>query len=441
MLDSEKKEVTHRFPFVLPGGKVLLFGADSKGGSYDEADLVAQSLETGKRKILFHGGYFPRYIAAPAGPLAGNRGYLLFMSQRVLFAAPMDGDGLALTGAPKPLLEGVAATPTSGGAQFDVSRNGILILQKGGNEGETMFNWLDGSNRTQQLPFKAGVYTWPTISPDGKKFAFSMSAGSGGLWIYDLERDTATRIMFEKSSNRQNHSNGRPLWSPDGKHLVYGSSLKDAILWLRSDGGGEPQLLLKGAGDPVSFSPDGKQLAVERQVGGNALIQLLPIEGAGTDHPTAGKPELWNPREWAARFSPDGHWIAYTSDESGRNEVYVRAHPGPGGKWQVSSGGGTAAVWSPKARELFYGNEARRIVVVPYKVNGDAFVPEKPRVWADQQISNILTALPAFDIAPDGKRFLILLHPEALDAQHAGTSTTVMLNFVDELRRRLRGGG
>ena len=435
--DTEKKEVTHRFPFVLPGGKVLLFGADSRGGSYEEADLVAQSLETGKRKVLFHGGYFPRYVASPGGPLSRNRGYLLFMSQRVLFAAPMDADGLTLTGPPRPMVEGVAATPTSGGAQFDVSQNGILIFQKGGNEGETTFNWLDSSNRIQQLSPKPAVYTWPTLSPDGRKFAFSMSAGSGGMWIYDLERDTASRIMFE-SSNRQNRSNGRPLWSPDGKHLVYGSSMQDAILWIRSDGGGEPQVLLKGAGDPVSFSPDGKQLAVARA--GYGSIQLFPIEGAGTDHPVAGQPENWKPREWDAEFSPDGHWVAYMSDESGRNEVYVRAYPGPGGKWQVSMGGGVHPIWSPKARELFYANEALRIMVAPYTVNGDAFVPEKPRVWADHQISNILTSFPAFDISPDGKRFLVLLHPEALDSQHAHTPVTVMLNFTDELRRRMRNG-
>jgi Tol biopolymer transport system component len=248
-----------------------------------------------------------------------------------------------------------------------------------------------------------------------------------------------SRLSFESGTNVSGTFTESPVWTPDGKHLVYGSPA--GIVWLRSDGAGEDQKLAK-VGNPGSFSPDGKHLAVgmNSSKGG---IQILPIEGYESDHPTAGKPETWLPGkggERQPRFSPDGRWIAYASNESGTDEVYVRVYPGPGGKWQVSSGGGQYPVWSSKARELFYLNYDRRIMVVPYKVSGEALVPEKPRVWADQQISDILRPSPNFDIAPDGKRFIVLLHPNLIDEQRNSPKLTILLNFTDELRRRLLAG-
>ncbi len=441
-LDVENKEVTHRFPFFLPGGKVILFNADSKGGNYEQADIVAQSMESGKRSVLHRGGYLPRYVPFSASAPDSSKGFLLYMSQGVLFAAPMDADLLALTAAPVRVLDGIAATPGSGAAQFDVSRNGIALLQKGSDESATRLFWLDSSGAKQPLPAKTGLYSFPKLSPDGKRLAILLRAGGNNLSVYDWERDVMSRMSVGEPGKGQ-VSWSPSIWSPDGKHLGYADSSAGGIVWIRSDGAGEPQLFA-GNRVPGSFSPDGRHFAVVQRNASRSRIEIVPIDGVETDRPKVGNPEefaLGAGGQWDPKFSADGRWIAYTSGESGRSEVYVRAYPGPAGKWQISTGGGNHPVWSPKHRELYYSSDDLRIMAAPFTVEGDRFVPEKPRVWSHQQISENTTAWGGnFDITPDGKRFIALLYPDSPDAQRAANSLTVLLNFTDELRRRVPAG-
>ncbi len=173
-------------------------------------------------------------------------------------------------------------------------------------------------------------------------------------------------------------------------------------------------------------------------------LWTLPLDVTDPEHPKPGKPELFlrTPfgEGWSA-FSPDGRWIAYTSDESGRYEVYVRPFPGPGGKWQISTAGGVRPMWSHNGRDLFYQSRDNRIMVSTYTARADSFDVDKPRPWSNTQVLDPGPGIQwSLDLAPDGKRFAVFPRPEATGEQKGTVHVTVMLNFFDELRRKLPPG-
>jgi serine/threonine-protein kinase len=250
--------------------------------------------------------------------------------------------------------------------------------------------------------------------------------------VYDPERDTTTRLTF-------NANVFAPIWTPDGRNIAFFAG--GSISWIRSDGAGQPQRLLERqfAEVPWSFSPDGRRLAYYEQDSetGNDLW-TLPLDLTNPDHPKPGKPELFlrtRADELVPAFSPDGRWIAYRSDESGTNEIYVRPFPPGGGWWQISSGGGAYPFWSKNGRKLFYETTDHRIMVVDYTMSGDSFRPGKPRLWSDTQI--FFPGASNLDLAPDGKRFAILALPEAPSGEKGSVHITMLLNFFDELKRRI----
>jgi hypothetical protein len=213
----------------------------------------------------------------------------------------------------------------------------------------------------------------------------------------------------------------------------------------RADGAGKPHPLTQSKllQYPGSFSPDGKRLVFsEANAGFGASLQTVTLENKDGQL-QASEPELFlNLRSVNAypAFSPDGHRLAYASSESGIYEVYVRAYPDKGSQWQVSSNGGTMPVWSRNGRELFYRTEDQRIMVTNYVVKGDSFVAEKPRVWSGKPLAN-LGLTPNFDLAPDGKRFAVVMPVESSEPREARSHVILALNFFDEVRRRATGAG
>jgi serine/threonine protein kinase/roadblock/LC7 domain-containing protein len=416
-----------RWPQILPGGAAVLFTAVN-GGTLESQNesIVVLSLKTGQIKTLLRGGYFGRYV-----PTYGSTGHLMYVNDGAVFALPFDPVRLESKGAASPVLDDLAT------GQFDFSSIGTLVYRGGKAQEQTYpIVWLDSSGKTEPLVATPGNYGDPGFSPDGQRLAVVNGSGNYDIFVYDLKRETMSRLTFNAQDVKH------PVWTPDGKHIAF--SARGGIFWIRADGGGEMQRLIESKGQLFSdsFSPDGRRLAYsELNPKTGADLWTIPLDVSDPDHPKPGKPEpfLQTPgQEFMAKFSPDGHWIAYYSDESGRNEVYVRPFPGSGGKWQISSGGGNLPVWSSAARQLFYQTLDAHIMVTDYTTTGDSFIAEKPRLWTDRPIRNL--GIINRDLAPDGKRFAVFPASDAKDEEKGTVHVTFLLNFFDELRRRAPAG-
>jgi Tol biopolymer transport system component len=446
-------EVTHRWPQVLPGSQAVLFTASTHTGREDDGNIEVISLKTGERKTVQRGGFSPRYLATSSGAGPAGAGHLIYLHQSTLFAVPFDPGRLAATGSPAPILEDVSSTSTAGGdfafAGSPHESGTFVYLSGKGQLGGYSISWVDRSGKTQLLHAPIDLYSTPRFSPDGKRLAFSIVNGqSDDIWVKDLDRDTPSRLSFLPGQNRF------PVWTPDGKNIVFQSTNPAApgMYWIRSDGSGEAQRLTDGKHQeaPNSFSPDGKRLAFYELGNGTSMdIFTAPVEGdpgrgatlSGAAGVRLGKAELFVGTpflEVLPAFSPDGRWLAYQSNESGTFEVYVRPFPGPGGRWQISTGGGLFPVWSRDGRELLFETMDQRVMAVSYTVihqtGGDSFAAGKPQVWTEVRLRSLATPS-NYDLAPDGKRLAAML-PDDASGDKPHTHLTFLLNFFDELRRR-----
>ena len=423
-LNHEKGELRHGWPQVLPGSRAVLFTTQHANQTFDDADIEVVSLKTGERTTVHHGGFFARYLPS---------GHLVWVHQNALYAAPFDLGRLALTGAPQPVVEDIHNGETTGG-DFGFSQTGMFVYDSGKGELQRSIFWLDSTGKTRPLHPAPGLYGFPRFSPDGKRLAFSVGDGRGheDIWVRDLERDTASRVTVLPGQNRW------PVWTPDGKNLVFWSSNPAApgIYWIRADGSGVAQRLTDGKiqQSPRSISPDGKRLAmVQTSTGGGVEIWTATIEG-DAGHPRLGTPEpfLRTPFSTIApAFSPDGRWLAYYSHDPEKEGVWVAPFPGPGGGWLISSRGDDP-IWSRNGRELFFVEASRTIMVAGYTARGDVFVFGKPQVWSPHPLMDL-----AWDLAPDGKRVAVILNADGTTDPPPITHLTFLLNFFDELRRRV----
>jgi len=213
------------------------------------------------------------------------------------------------------------------------------------------------------------------------------------------------------------------------------------LFWVRSDGVGGPQRLLnRPYSAAASFSPDGHSLAYFETTADTGFdLWVLPLDITDPDHPNAGTPQPFlrtSADEVFPQFSPDGRWIAYRSDESGNNEIWVQSFPdGAKSRYQISAGGGSYVLWSKNRRELFYETPDHRIMVVDYREDGDAFIAAKPRLWSERQI--FYPGVWNLDLAPDGKRFAVLTAPDAASSGRSSFHVTMLFNYFDELKRMI----
>ena len=427
-------EATHRWPQVLPGGKAVLFTVRNAVSGFDSASIEVLTLKDRRRKTLLRGGSFGRYVAS---------GHLVYLKNGTLFAVPFDLNDLTVRGTPVPVLESVAYSPGFGSAQLNFSAApsgaGTLLYRSGGAMGSprVIVQWLDHEGNAQPLLAKPGAYTRPRLSPDGLRLALELREGSNlDLGIYDWPRGTMTRLTFDAGVG----SGMNPVWTPDGRYIVFEG--RGGIFWTRSDGSGKPQPLTQSNNlqFPCSFTPDGKRLSWYETASAGFALWTVPLENDGTSL-RGGKPEVFLQTSFDQRepmFSPDGQWLAYASNESGSYQVYVRAFPDKGGKWQVSNDGGFVPAWSPNGRELFFRSGDRRIMVASYTVKGDSFLVDQPRVWSEKRLANVGSiGLESYDIAPDGKRIAALMPVETPEAEPAQNHVTFLLNFFDELRRKV----
>jgi serine/threonine-protein kinase len=263
--------------------------------------------------------------------------------------------------------------------------------------------------------------------------------GTADVWILDWTRDSISRLTAEPGLD------GRPVWTPDGGRIVYASDRANRgtpnLYWQRADGTGDAQRLTDSGNPqvPTSWHPSGKFLAFQQGGGLNGVdVYVLPIEGddASGWKPGTATPFVNSPfGERDGMFSPDGRWIAYASNESGRDEIYVRPFPGPGPRVLVSSNGGVLPTWSRARQELFYSTPDRQIMVSPYRIDGAIFRADRPQVWAPTRyVQRGAAGFRSFDLHPDGERFALSAAPEAQpDAPR--DRVVFVFNFFDELRR------
>jgi len=415
----ENGEASQAWPQFLPGGKALFFASSENTGSWTNARLWVQSIGTGERRTLTPLGTYPRY--APSG-------HLLYAQGGSLMAVPFDSRRLEVMGPAVPMVEGVTESPTTGDAQYDFSATGSLVYVPGSvRSGLRGLVWVDRKGAERPLSAPVRAYRSPRISPDGRAMVATIDEQESHIWLYDLSRETLTRLTFEGRTNLA------PAWVPDGKRISFQSNKTGLanIYWELADGsGGLEQLTTSKAPHvPSSFSPDGQLLA---------YIEIAPTTGYDiwvlrlSDR--KAQPFLQTPfNETAPRFSPDGRWLAYVSDESGRYEVYVQPYPGPGGKWLISTEGGTEPVWNPKGRELFYRSGDKMMAVDI--ATQPSFSAGKPRVLFEGHYQPTPLTFPNYDVSPDGQRFLMLKPIEG--GEGAPAQINVVLNWFEELKHRV----
>jgi serine/threonine-protein kinase len=433
--DQRKGELKYLLPQLLPDGRAVLFTVTHAGmPTWTDTEVVAQSLATGERKVLVHGGADGRYVPS---------GHLLYISRGTLMAAPFDVRHLEVTGGAGAMLENVmqAANATneaaeSGAGQFAVSAAGSLLYVPGGPlpDPERSLAWVDRSGKIEPLSLPTRAYITPRISPDGRRAAV-WTQGDRNVWIVDLVRGVMTRLT---SDGR----NARAIWTPDGQRLTYATANggPENLYWRPADGTGAPELLRKSAypNTASSWSPDGRTLLfmeLDRTTGYD--VWALSADGDHRAHPILQTKY----DEQYAEFSPDGHWIAYVSNETGQTEVYVQPYPGTGARQQVSVGGGTAPAWSRDGKELFYltarsvGGQAvpLKIMVVPVTLT-PTFDAGAPHVLFEGTFGNS-AAIRDYDVTPDGRRFLMVQQHER---PLASTAELVLAeNWTDELLRKV----
>jgi Tol biopolymer transport system component len=422
----------HRWPSALPGGRVLY--TTSVGGTFSVETAALEIRDPdGKSRVLVPGGYYGRYVRS---------GHILYISNGTMFAVPFDAASGQLTGQGVPVVEAVAGNDGNGTAHFAVSANGTAVYLPGETiNNDTAISWVDQTGAFAPLRAMASNWSNPEFSPDGRRIAVDISDGSqSDVWVYEWDRDTLSRLTFETADDQ------RPIWSPDGRRIAFASRRGDKttfnLYWQRSDGTGDVQRLTdtKNQQMTASFHPNGQLIAFDEvSANGARDIMILPLEG---DEATGWKPGtpyvfLQTPQnEGSPMFSPDGHWILYISNETGRNELYVRPFPGPGGKWQISNGSADDPTWSRDGRRVFFASVAdTRIMTAPYRVDGGSFRADKPATWSPAQfLSRPRPPSRDFALHPDGRRFAVAAVVEA-ESQRALNQLVLVFNFFDELRR------
>jgi serine/threonine-protein kinase len=412
----EEDEKSHRFPHVLPDGSAVLFTVSgATTDTFDDASIDVISLRTGERKRLVEGGTAPVYLPS---------GYLLFGRDGVLLAAPFDAEALELTGPPMPVIDDLVTSPNFGSAQYTVAANGTLAYLQGGPE---LFNHRivqisrDGESTT--LPLEPRIYTMVRFSPQGNRLAVRVDAANAQLWVFDLERETMSRLTHRWEVND-------PIWSPDGSLVAYSlfRGGRSDIVALHTDGTGQPRTLHSGSNIlTYAWSPDNRWIVfAETQGESNYDLFLLPVEGDGKVEPFDPTPF----HEDDASLSPDGRWLAYRSDRSGRWEVYVQGFPEGGAHQLVSARGGLNPLWSRDGRELFFLSSDRLMAVDVVPGTPPRFGRPRPLLELSKQIMYYDDRV--FDAAPDGQSFVTVVKEEGWTP---ATRVNVVLNWSEELKR------
>jgi serine/threonine protein kinase len=424
IVKAESEIIIH--PQILPDGKSVLFTRLLPR----PFEVMVQSLKSGESKELFEGDT-ARYLPT---------GHIVYAVGNNLFAVRFNPDRLEVEGEPIPIVEGILRLAAP---QYDVSNSGTLVYIPGTETAaapnQSTLVWVDRNGREEPLGAPPNNYGQPKISPNGTQVALTVGSlpGAGDIWIWDIVRKALSRLTFDTTFS------GFPLWTPDGKRIAFASNREGTwkVYWKAADGTGKVEPLGSGSGRvfflrPSSWSGDGKSLVLTGVTGTlSSDIGALSMED---DH-------KWRALlkedyiEIEPQISPNGRWMAYDSNESGQQEVYVRPFPKVNdGKWPVSTNGGYSALWSRDGRELFYRSADSVMAVAvetkpTFKAGNPQFLFRGTYVaTSDNGIS--------WDLSPDGKRFLMMKELASTDkptAAEAPRKINIALNWLEELKQKV----
>jgi Tol biopolymer transport system component len=412
-------EFSHRWPQFLPDGRHFLYlrWGTQPGPTRTEDALYVASLDSEESTRLFQAN--SRFAYAPPG-------YLLYVRDETLLAVPFDATLRKIKGGPVPLAQQVLYYPNTGSGVFSISDNGVLAFQAGSAPIVSQLDWFDRSGRRVGTVGLPGDYEDPRLSPDGSVVAVNRidpSNGTTNIWLLGIKRDTAARFTFSASFDHY------AAWSPDGGRIAFDTNRNGAAdIYMKAlTGSSEERQLLHSdqAKAPTDWTPDGRALVYERlDSKTKSDLWLLPLAGDRTPIPIVRT----DANEVDGRVSPDGRWIAYASDESGKWEIYVAAFPGPGDRWQVSNGGGSQPMWRRDGKELFYLGADRRLTAVAV-TQGARFEAGPPQPLF--QTRSRYTGNIAYDVTADGQRFLV----NTLIGAEGISPITVEVNWMEPLQR------
>jgi len=400
----------HRWPQFLPDGQRFIFLDSSAGG----VRVSLASLDGGE----------PRQIAATeARSWFAPPNDLLLIRGGALISHPLDLTQMALTGDAVTLVERIGLGVGLSGA-FSVSPTGVLVHRAPDVGLLVRLAFVDRRGKVETVPLRPGLYADPALSPDGQYVALRASDSSGEhIWVYDLARGTFGKRTFEGTNNF-------PIWTPDGEYLTFTrgqAAFVGPIMRVRADGSGQPEILVSDAQVPGqriagSWSGDGRLLAF--QANQNVMVR----EADGTIKAALTTPAF----EREGRFAPGGRWLAYRSNETGRDEVYVQSYPPGSGKWQISTDGGAQPMWAPGGRELFY-KSGNRLMIADVEM-GTTFKAGTPRLLVEMPLPERSAGDPSrFAVTPDGKRFLVIT-TDAPASAAAPSPIEVVLNWRSGLK-------
>ena len=415
-MDAARQEVTHRWPDFLPDGKHYLYFI-----------RAATAAATGVYIGTLGSDQHSQIIASSTNAVYAAPGYLLFGRGDVLLAQPFDAQRMQVTGAPVQLAQNVSVMPATNYVNFVASQTGTLIYSSGAVETGRQFYWFDRHGKQLGKLGTPEYGSEPQLSPDGKRLAlrlWTQPAGNFEVWVYDLARGVHARTSFSALTGFA------PVWSPDGLQLAYSHSAPgisgDHMFLLNADGTGKEQLLENPflesiANYPSSWSPDGRSLLFDRQdKSGKMSLWVLPL--SGDRKPYAFVETQFDSQ--MAMFSPDGHWVTYVSNDSGKDEVYVVPFPGPGTRVRVSTDGGSRPRWRRDGRELFYLSLATEMMAAEVSP-----APRDFRVGAVRALFTLsgLGGVPGnlYDVTADGQKFIAVQ-----DLEHTSTvPLTIVVNW------------
>jgi serine/threonine-protein kinase len=401
--DEQRLETSHVSPRWLPGGRHVIFVA--RGETQADRAIVAFSPENHQSKVLLAGDAVPRYVPS---------GHLTFLHQGTLMVVPFSVDRLELTGTPTPTVQRVGG--------YGVSETGLLMYAAVTPAPGARLVWVNRRGQTADVAAPVRNYSNPRLSPDGRRVAVTIAtAGQSNIWIFDSVRDSLVRLTFEGQT-------GWPVWSRNGGELVYAlnqSGTSWDIYRKATDGAGvEASVLIKPLLQiPHAVSDEGGLLALTEISPSSFHTAMLSMRNRALN--------VTVKNAWTPSLSPDGRWFAYTSNDAGRYEVYVRPTSAAEGRWQISTEGGVEPVWSASGSELFYrhGDQVLAVDVA----TSPTFAYGKPRKLFEGRyaLGDVKDDMRAYDVAPDGQRFL-MLRPES---EPSTGDLKVVVNWFEELSR------